>query len=426
MNSHVAKMADKKENDTSLSKQKQIKTNTKRILENISNANLLVDILDICETEEEEIQLAFIKSVHKIFASFLKDTKLVQKKSTITEENGDEKQEKDDPEEVFGIWLYEKYLIVLNKLLKLLHDESNTVQELSLCTLMKFVVAQQNGLSEDNSLFPVTLYRKILDELLNGDYDMSSLIERFGEFVEYDDIRFYTLKFLIQTLHENTDHASKFFVKNVYSLLNMVKFSTVKEEVNNFLVVENHKGREDKKAGVFNRKLHKKHFSKAWLVFLSKPLSTKMLKKVLLNLHTNVIPYMSDPKMLMDFLTDSYNAGGAVSLLALNGLFILIHQHNLDYPDFFKKLYALLEPGIFHVKYQSRFFHLLDLFLTSTYLPAYLVAAFCKRLAQLALSAPPQGVILAVTFVKNLLKRHPSCQVLIHKKEVSRERKYSR
>jgi U3 small nucleolar RNA-associated protein 19 len=38
---------------------------------------------------------------------------------------------------------------------------------------------------------------------------------------------------------------------------------------------------------------------------------------------------MAEPKLLMDFLTDSYNVGGAVSLLALNGLFTLITEHNL-------------------------------------------------------------------------------------------------
>jgi len=37
-----------------------------------------------------------------------------------------------------------------------------------------------------------------------------------------------------------------------------------------------------------------------------------------------------------------------------------------DYPDFYQKLYALLEPTVFHVKYRARFFYLLDLFLTST------------------------------------------------------------
>jgi len=60
------------------------------------------------------------------------------------------------------------------------------------------------------------------------------------------------------------------------------------------------------------------------------------------------------------------SAGGAISLLALNGLFVLIHQHNLEYPDFYRKLYGLLDPSVFHIKYRARFFHLADLFLSSS------------------------------------------------------------
>lgn len=37
-----------------------------------------------------------------------------------------------------------------------------------------------------------------------------------------------------------------------------------------------------------------------------------------------------------------------------------------EYPDFYKKLYGLLDASVFHVKYRSRFFHLLDLFLSSS------------------------------------------------------------
>jgi U3 small nucleolar RNA-associated protein 19 len=124
---------------------------------------------------------------------------------------------------------------------------------------------------------------------------------------------------------------------------------------------------------------------------------------------------MPDPKKLIDFLTDSYNIGGVISLLALNGLFVLIHQHNLDYPDFYTKLYALLDYEVFHVKYCTRFFRLLDVFLTSTHLPSYLVAAFIKRVARLVLTAPPSGIIMAIPFICNLMKRHPSCQLLIHR-----------
>lgn len=45
----------------------------------------------------------------------------------------------------------------------------------------------------------------------------------------------------------------------------------------------------------------------------------------------------------------------------------LVHSHtHREYPDFYRKLYGLLDPSVFHVKYRARFFHLADLFLSSS------------------------------------------------------------
>ena len=71
------------------------------------------------------------------------------------------------------------------------------------------------------------------------------------------------------------------------------------------------------------------------------------------------------------------------------------------------------------------------------HLPLYLVAAFAKKIARFALTAPPNGeatckpsrplshsipcfscslgVMVAVVFVSNLVKRHPNCRVLLHR-----------
>jgi hypothetical protein len=86
-------------------------------------------------------------------------------------------------------------------------------------------------------------------------------------------------------------------------------------------------------------------------------------------------------------LTSSYNVGGLISVMALNGLFILITSHGLEYPDFYNKLYALLEPSIFVSKHRARFFEV-----------AFLVASSCVR--------PNDGLI----FLKHqLLIKHYSC-----------------
>jgi len=110
-----------------------------------------------------------------------------------------------------------------------------------------------------------------------------------------------------------------------------------------------------------------------------------------------------------------------------------------DYPDFYKQLYALLDTSIFYVKHRVTFFPLLDQFLSSTWvkacvcrpcflacmplillarrhLPAYLAAAFAKRLMRLALQAPPSGVEVTVQLVYNLIKRHSSLKRLAHRR----------
>lgn len=73
----------------------------------------------------------------------------------------------------------------------------------------------------------------------------------------------------------------------------------------------------------------------------------------------------------------------------------------------------MFEPEIFHTKYKARLFYLADIFLSSSHLPENLVAAFAKRLARLALVAPPQDVITIIYFIGNLILRHPGLKRMI-------------
>ena len=126
-------------------------------------------------------------------------------------------------------------------------------------------------------------------------------------------------------------------------------------------------------------------------------------------------PWFQQPEILSDFLTDSYNVGGATSLLALSGIYYLISEKNLDYPSFYLKLYSLLDDGLMHSKHRSRFFRLLDTFMSSSHLPANLVASFIKRLSRLALHGPPAGVVVVVPWAYNMFKKHPACTFMMHR-----------
>jgi len=170
-----------------------------------------------------------------------------------------------------------------------------------------------------------------------------------------------------------------------------------------------------KKHDLYSLAAHKRQAQKAWMCVLRQDLDKAQRKRMLDLMSHRIAPWFAKVEMLMDFLTDSFNVGGSTSLLALSGLFYLIQQKNLDYPQFYQKLYSQLDANILHSKHRSRFFRLLDTFLASTHLPAALVASFIKRLSRLCLHAPPSGIVVVVPWIYNLLKSHPSCTFMIHR-----------
>lgn len=163
-----------------------------------------------------------------------------------------------------------------------------------------------------------------------------------------------------------------------------------------------------------NPKAHKRVFGDAWLAFLSLPLPPDILRKALVKVPGSVIPHMHSPHLLSDLMTHAIGAGGLTGMLALNGVFVLVTRHGLEYPAFYARLYQLLTQEAFASRHRGQFFRLADIFLASGLVPAYTAAAFAKRFARLAMAAPPAGAMVAIAFVHNLVRRHPSLMVLLH------------
>ncbi|OSD02728.1 CBF-domain-containing protein [Trametes coccinea BRFM310] len=166
---------------------------------------------------------------------------------------------------------------------------------------------------------------------------------------------------------------------------------------------------------------HKAVFTRAWLALLPQ-LSRGSLEqtkayslRVLNVLHRGVIPHLTRPILIMDWVSSSVDHGGTVGLLALNALFTLMKEYNLDYPSFYTRLYGFLDRDVLHLKHRARFFRLTELFLSSTHLPATLVASFVKRLSRLSLTAPPAAVVMLIPFTYNMLRRHPALMAMVHR-----------
>mmetsp|Transcript_43588 Transcript_43588/g.76550 ORF Transcript_43588/g.76550 Transcript_43588/m.76550 type:complete len:669 (-) Transcript_43588:50-2056(-) len=185
---------------------------------------------------------------------------------------------------------------------------------------------------------------------------------------------------------------------------------------------------------------HRHAHQEAWLSVLRLPnLPSRTQKRVLQHLSTYVLNVCPSPLRFAEYFTRSFKSGTTIAttgsdtsatnnsnsltaILSLHGLFILMLNHQLEYPQFYNSLYTLLHPRILYTKHRSRFLRLLSQsLLSNSMLPAYVVAAFCKKLCRLALSGPPSGGLFVLALVSNLLRKHGECACLIHRKGVVME-----
>ncbi|XP_022071545.1 nucleolar complex protein 4 homolog [Acanthochromis polyacanthus] len=395
-----------------------LNSTVERILESRKNANDVFDIFEFLQSEKEKDVVSAVNACSKLFCTLLERKELFvgklpgEEEALIGEHSAEDK---------YRMFMRHRYNSCVEMLLEHLSHELHDVKESALCCLIKFATAEGQHPLEDldwseHYSFPREMIQAVVDKLLSKTTDNALLISRFQEFLEMEDLRYYVMSSVRdhvgKVMDKNKGAVLPVYQNNVFLLMSNINMPSKESELTNFMVKQEAK-HEDWKAAKLNE--HKRVFERMWLGFLKYKLPGSMYKKVLVILHDSILPYMSKPTLMIDFLTAAYDVGGAISLLALNGLFVLIHQHNLDYPDFYKKLYNLLEPSVFHVKYRARFFHLANIFLSSSHLPVYLVAAFAKRLARLALTAPPTALLIVLPFIYNLIRRHPSCRVLIHR-----------
>ncbi|XP_071682805.1 protein NUCLEOLAR COMPLEX ASSOCIATED 4 isoform X1 [Lolium perenne] len=341
-----------------------------------------------------------------------------------------------DPELVFGAWLRQRFDEFVAALVELSVSprSDDAIREVAFDAFMDFVKLGKDG------RFHSAIYHKFLHAVVHATDSIDPLLELLGsKYSKYADVCYFTYTSLDKITSslgsqttgsgkdglQNGDESSEdsrnvICIHNIYNILVHIPALDFQKETKFDMwstVGISLKGEKNSSEGSsathINKRLKVK-FTKAWLTFLKLPLPLDVYKEVLATIHQNVIPSMSNPSILCDFFTRSYDIGGVISVMALSGLFILMTQHNLEYPKFYDKLYALLTPAVFMAKHRSVFLQLLDACLKSSYVSAHLAASFAKRLSRLALSAPPAGALIIIALIHNLLRRHPSINFLVH------------
>lgn len=268
----------------------------------------------------------------------------------------------------------------------------------ALVTAMKLLACETKKVKT----FPVDKLKAILEKILSTSVSTASLAGRFSDYSRFPDILHQTWRILPQ-LTPKGKSPSTTFTLNFLHLVAVLPITKEIENGENLCM--------PKKA--FNYQEMRKALNKTWSCMTLWKHTEESHKQLLIILLEKILVHLDKPIMLTDFLMESLDIGGAISLLALQGIFILIQQHNLTYPNIYEKLYSMFEPEIFHTKFKARLFYLADIFLSSSHLPEALVAAFAKRLARLALVAPPQDITIILYFIGNLILRHPGLKRLM-------------
>ncbi|KAK4560900.1 Maturation and nuclear export of 40S ribosomal subunits interacting protein [Recurvomyces mirabilis] len=313
-------------------------------------------------------------------------------------------------------WLKARLRDYVDSLITWLGDREPEMESLALNLLMRVVKqeasqggrrSEQSWRTESSTFYAVV---KTLIEDTDAEGPRAEFVETYLE--EHDDVRYYTFVAIKQVL-KTTDEDAEEVAANGVDILAAIEGVPDSDDQ-----LEDWYGEppspENKQLVSLNA--HRKVAQEAWLSVFRSPLSRDTRKRILSIATTQILPWFAARvEMLADFLTDSFDQGGSLALLAMSSIFHLMTERNLDYPDFYTKLYSLLDEDVLHSKHRSRFFRLLDTFMSSTHLPATMVASFIKRLSSLSLHAPPGAIVWIVPWVYNMLKHHPACTFVLHR-----------
>uniref|UniRef100_A0A7S3XGK9 CCAAT-binding factor domain-containing protein n=1 Tax=Picocystis salinarum TaxID=88271 RepID=A0A7S3XGK9_9CHLO len=164
-------------------------------------------------------------------------------------------------------------------------------------------------------------------------------------------------------------------------------------------------------------------FSRAWTeLLLGGTPDTAVLKLVLPRLRDDVLPNLQEPLMLSNLLLDLTDVGGATGARSLGALLDLVQQHGLECPRVYDKVYRLLDQkrfaSLFPRSGKGEGPILLSRLLSSTHVPAYVAAAYAKRMARRATRAGPPSAIGGLALAFNALRRHAACSIMLQRAQL--------
>ena len=365
------------------------------ILESSQNYNKITDLLKHARKEEATSADAS-SALCKVFSSLWIQGRL---KRNLTHAKAS-KQVLD--------WLLGRYSEFLALLMVQIRSGQSAVVRRSLALVMRLIQAEVESNPElIGNMWQRGTFQELLSTCTWDSEDVSSAEVFVDMYVtKYEDVKVLMLRHFTDVFELSDDPAALDQCINILARIGEASLEPAEDTGTSLLFT---------KKRHFKKNETERRMGEAWLVIMRQPLGRDNRRRLLDIIPTHIEPSVSKPELLLDFLSSCCDCRGTEAIMALQGLYRLIADHGLDYPLLYHKLYALLDNQSLHKKYRSRFLRLVNTFLSSTHLPATLVASFIKRMSRLALHSPPAAIVAIAPLIYNLMQEHPACTPMLHR-----------
>lgn len=95
---------------------------------------------------------------------------------------------------------------------------------------------------------------------------------------------------------------------------------------------------------------------------------------------------------------------------------LVLQYYPIRNPDkeetIFDEVYCIISETLLLKSYRFRVFLFLNTFLSSSKVPAYVIAAYLKRLSRITLNAKPRSLVAILEIIENIYTSHPVLHVL--------------
>ncbi|OTF78355.1 hypothetical protein BLA29_007346, partial [Euroglyphus maynei] len=257
----------------------------------------------------------------------------------------------------FKSWLITLYESTITLFIEILENKQSNyslkLRQLCLESLIKFIEEEgkfpyRSAVDDDEISFPVELLERIVRSLISEQVYNQELISFYSKY-QYDDFIHFTMKILHKIIDENKGSNDQNLILNIIEMIFPIRLITPEDLLpkslqSEFKIKKSKNERTNqirlcelqriensdssvnnatkwiplpKRKFKFNYQRDAEIYASLWLKYFTFPLPPQVFKKSLLHLDKYAMRHFENPLLLADFLINSFQTGGIISILSL-------------------------------------------------------------------------------------------------------------